>query len=89
MCKYFLQCVQMPTADEEKEISQHWEAECRDAGTGGGGRAVEATCPTTLKLWGRRPPTLDCESHSFLFLFVFARELGSLPKNSGTNPGSF
>ena len=26
---------------------------------------------------------------SFLFLFVFARELGALPKNSVPNPGSF
>ena len=26
---------------------------------------------------------------SMLFLFLFARELESLPKNSGPNPGSF
>ena len=58
----------------------------RDAGTGGQWGKL---APRTLKLWGRRPPTLDCESRSFLFLFVFARELGSLPKNSGPNPGSF
>ena len=53
----------------------------RDAGTGGGQWGQLA--PTTLKLWGRRPPTLDCESRSFLFLFVFARELGSLLKIVG------
>ena len=34
------------------------------------------------------PPTLDCRC-SFLFLFVFAHELGSLPKNSGPNRGVF
>ena len=61
----------------------------RDTGAGGGGGAVGATCPHNLEAVGRRPPTLDCQSHSFLFLFVFARELGSLPKNSGPNPGSF
>ena len=60
----------------------------RDAGTGGGG-AVGATCPHNFEAVGRRPPTLDCESRLFLFLFVFARKLGSLPKNSAPNPGSF
>ena len=50
-----------------------------------------ATCPPpTWKLWERRPPpTLNCRCRSFIFLLVFARELGSLPKNSGPNPGSF
>ena len=57
-------------------------------GNRGGGQWGQLA-PTTLKLWGRRPPTLDCESRSFLFLFVFARELWSLPKNSGPNPGIF
>ena len=62
--------VQMPTADEEKEIAQHWEGECRDAGTGGGGGGQWGQlAPTALKLWGRRPSTLNCESHSF-FIFV-------------------
>ena len=45
----------------------------REPGEVGGGGAVGATCP----------PTLDCRCRSFLFLVVFARELGSLPKNSG------
>ena len=54
-----------------------------------GGGVVGATCPTTLKLWGRCPPTLDSESRLFLFLLVFARELGSIPKNNEPNPGSF
>ena len=51
----------------------------RDAGAGGQwGQLV----PTTWKLWGLRPPTLNCQCFSFLFLFVFASKLWSLPKNS-------
>ena len=57
-------------------------------GNRGGGGAVGATCPHNFEAEGR-PPTLDCESRLFLFLFDFARELGSLPKNSGANPWSF
>ena len=43
----------------------------RNAGTGGGRQWGQPT-PTTLKLWERRPPppTLDCESRSFLVLFM-------------------
>ena len=61
----------------------------REPGGGGGGGAVGATCPHNLEVVGRCPPTLDRESCSFLFLFVFAREIGSLTKSSGPNPGSF
>ena len=39
----------------------------RDAGTGGQWGQL---APTTLKLWCV-PPTLDCESGSFLFIFLF------------------
>ena len=59
----------------------------KDAGAGGGGGQWRQLAPTTLKLCWRRPPTLDCQCCSFLFLFVFARELP--PKNSGPNPESF
>ena len=61
-----------------------------DAGTGGG--AVGATFPHNFKAVGApgaAPLTLDCHCCSFLFLFVFARELGSLPKNSGQLRGVF
>ena len=54
----------------------------RDAGTVGGGGVVQLA-PTTWELWGRRLPTLDCQCLSFLFLFVFARELGRLQKIVG------
>ena len=73
----------VPTATSTRSHSH------RDAGAGGGEGAVGATCPPTCKLWELRSPTLDCRCRSFIFLFVFARELGSLPKNSGLNPGSF
>ena len=47
-----------------------------------------ATCPHNFEDVGAPPPhTLDRQCRSFLFLFVFARELGSLPKNSGPNSG--
>ena len=62
----------------------------RDAGTG---VAVGATCPHNFEAVGAPPPppTLDCESRSFYFcLFLHVNtEHGSLPKNSGPNPGSF
>ena len=64
----------------------------RHAATGGGG-AVGETCPHNFEAVRAPPPkkkkTLDCDGRSFLFLFVFARELGSLPKNGGSNSGSF
>ena len=74
----------------EKHTSEGNSSGTREPGGGGQwGQLV----PTTLKLWGRRrsppPPTLDCECHSFIFLLVFARELGSLLKNSGPNPVNF
>ena len=47
--------VQMPTADEEKQIAQHSEAECRDAETWGGG-AVGATCPNNFEAVLAPPP---------------------------------
>ena len=54
----------------------------RDAGAGGG--AVGATSPPpTCKLWERCPQTLDYRCRSFLFLFVIARKLGSLPNIVG------
>ena len=53
-----------------------------------GGGAVGATYPPNLETMGA-PPTLNRQCHLFLFLFVFARELGSLPKNSEPNPVSF
>ena len=53
-------------------------------GRGNRGGAVGATCPHNFEAVG--PPTLECESRS---LFFFALELGSLPKNSGPNLGSF
>ena len=55
----------------------------RDRGTGGG--ASGATCPHNFKAVGA-PPTLDRECLSFAF--IFAREIESLPKNSGPNMGS-
>ena len=51
----------------------------QERGSRGGGGTVGQLAPTTWKLWESRPPTLDCQCRSFLFLFVFARELGSLP----------
>ena len=59
----------------------------REPGVGGG--AVRATYPPNLEALGASPPTLDCRCPSFLFLIVFAREPGSLPKNSRRNPESF
>ena len=56
-------------------------------GTGGGGGAAGRLA---LQLWDRRgaaPPTFDCRCRSFLFLFVFARELGSLPKKLWAKSG--
>ena len=59
----------------------------RDAGTGGGRQWGQPT-PTTLKLWERRPPPPNFGLRkSFTFGFVYASELGSLPKNGGPNPG--
>ena len=52
-------------------------------GNRGGGGKWGQLAPTTWKLWGAAPPpppTLVCQCSSFLFLFVFARELRSLPK---------
>ena len=57
---------------------------CRDAGTRGGGGSG-ATCRHNFEAVGSPPPNLGCQCRSFLFLFVFAHEFGSLPKNSGTN----
>ena len=48
----------------------------REPGEGDSG----GNLPHNLEAVGRRPPTLDCKCCSFLFLFVFARELGSLSK---------
>ena len=45
--------------------------------------------PQLGSFWSPPPPTLNCRRRSFLFLFVFAREHGSLPKNSGPNQGRF
>ena len=46
--------------------------------------------PPTWKLWELRPPpTLDCRCRSFIFVFVFACEVGSLPRNNGLNPVIF
>ena len=44
---------------------------------------VGATCPITLKLWGRRPPNFGDKKVIILVLFVFARKLGPLPKIVG------
>ena len=44
--------------------------------------AVWATCLHNLEAVGA-PPTFDCQCGSFLFLLVFARELGALPKMMG------
>ena len=60
-------------------------SETREPGGGGSG----GNLPPQLGSCGGSPPTLDCQCRSFIFLFVFARELGPLPKNSGPNPGSF
>ena len=54
-----------------------------------GGGPVGALAPPSFGSEGRRPSNLDCGCRSFLFLFVVARELGSYPKNSDRNPGSF
>ena len=53
--------------------------------------AVGATPPPNFEALEASPPppTLGYRCRLFLFLFVFARELGSLPKNSGPNLGSF
>ena len=66
------------------------------AGGGGGRRDAGArdwklgeACGNLLAVGALPPPTLDCQGRSFLFLFVFARELGYLPKNGGPKPGSF
>ena len=41
-------------------------------GNRGGGGEVGATFPTTLKLWGRRPPPPNVGlSISFIFILVF------------------
>ena len=81
--------VQMPTADEEKEIAQHWEAECRDAGIGGGGGAVEATCPTTLKLWWRRPRLWTVKVIHFYFCLFLHVNLGLYQKIVDQSRGVF
>ena len=47
------------------------------------------TCPRNLEAVGAPPPTSDCQCRSFLFLFVFARELGSLPKKYWAKSGEF
>ena len=59
----------------------------REPGRGGGQWGQLA--PTTWKLWGHRPLNFGLLMSLFLFLFVFARELGALPKNSGSHPRSF
>ena len=66
----------------------------RVAGTGGavcvlGGGGLGELAPTTWKLWGHRPLTLDWQCFSFVFVLVFARELGSLQKNTGPKQGVF
>ena len=37
----------------------------------------------------KRPPPVKRGLMSFIFSFIFARELASLPKNSGLNPFFF
>ena len=62
----------------------------RDAGTGGGGGGSGGNLPPQLgSCGGADPSTLVCQCSSFLFLFVFARELGSLPKIVGQIHGVF
>ena len=46
------------------------------------------TCLHNLEAVGA-PPTFDCQCRSFLFLFVFARELGALQKMMGQIRGVF
>ena len=50
--------------------------------------AVWATCLHNLEAVGP-PPTFNCQCGSFLFLLVFARELGALPKMMGQIRGVF
>ena len=52
--------------------------------------AMGATCLHSLEAVGAPPPPqLSTVNAVHFYLFVFAREFGSLPKNSGPNPESF
>ena len=63
----------------------------REAGTGGGGGQWGNLTPPPQpgSCVDAAHPSLDCQCRSFLLLLVFARELGSLPKIVGQNPGIF
>ena len=59
-------------------------------GNRGGGQWGQLA-PTTLDVWGRRPPPplWTVNVVHFCFCLIFTREIGSLPKNSGPKPGIF
>ena len=57
----------------------------RDAVAGGS----VGNLPSQLGSCGVAPPTFDCQCRSFLFLFVFAHELGALQKMMGLIRGVF
>ena len=54
-----------------------------------GSQGAGGNLPHNLEALGAPPPTLECQCRSFVFLFVFAREPGSLLKNSGSKSGEF
>ena len=55
----------------------------------GGGGAAGALASPTFGPEGRRPSNFGLSTSFIFVLFVFARELGSLPKNSWAKSGEF
>ena len=69
-----VRCLQTVTTEAKSQLQGR-------GSRGGGGQASCPDLPPQLGSCGdTAPSTLDCQCRSFLFLFVFARELGSLPK---------
>ena len=75
----------VPKAAQEPSVALAPPAAlARDAGAGGS----VGNLPSQLGRCGGAP-TFDCQCRSFLFLFVFARELGALKKKRAATLGSF